>query len=215
MLYKYNKSKRYSFNFSFSDNQQAILRNTQPNINEGQRDKRPFVCVRAYMKQTSNTFHISSETTSSAKETRTGAQPMKIARVDVKWWRKKEGRQRPTPYRRECQNKRTLPPQGCFQVFKFFDAWRTIPASFFFFFLRCLSPTSQFAGRNVFREVNEEIKKRRRHTYRRELAEEAASSTVKIGIHTRKYYPRHHCQGKWIKGRAIILRPSAGKVRTK
>lgn len=151
------------------------------------------VCVRLYETDIKHFLHIIRDN-SSAKETRTGAQPMRIARVDVKRWRKKEGRQRPTPTAVNAKTKEHYPLKAVFRCSSFLmHEGRFQPLSFF---LRCLSATSLFAGRNVFREVNEEIKKRRRHTYRRELAEEAASSTVKIGIHTRKYYPRHHCQGK-------------------
>lgn len=167
------------------------------------------------MRQTANTFHILSETIIGKTDTHRGSAEipsMKIARVNIKRWRKKEVRREGNvqPLPRECQNKRTLPPQGCFQVFKFFDAWRTI-SDFFFFYGVSLQQVSLLEGKlqgSLMRGSKEKA-------HRRELAEEAASSTVKIGIHTRKYYPRHHCQGKWIKGRAIILRPSARKVRTK
>lgn len=140
---------------------------------------------------------------------------IKIARVNIKRWRKKKknwegGNGNVQPLPRECQNKRTLPPQGCFQVFKFFDAWRTISA-FYFFPGVSLQQVSLLEGMSS----GKLMRRSKRKAHRRELSEEAASSTVKIGIHTRKYYPRHHCQGKWIKGHAIILRPSARKVKTK
>lgn len=118
------------------------------------------VCV--YMRQTANTFHILSETIIGKTDTHRGSAEipsMKIARVNIKRWRKKEVRREGNvqPLPRECQNKRTLPPQGCFQVFKFFDAWRTISD---FFFLRCLSPTSQLAGRKASGKLMRRSKKK-------------------------------------------------------
>lgn len=116
------------------------------------------------MRQRTNTFHMLSETIIGKTDTHRGSAEIpsiKIARVNIKRWRKKIGRrewQRPTPTTWMPKQKNTTPSR-LFSGVQVFWCMKDDFNLFLFFFFRCLSPTSQLAGRNVFREVNEKIKK--------------------------------------------------------
>lgn len=169
------------------------------------------------MRQRANTFHMLSETIIGKTDTHRGSDEIpsiKIARVNIKRWSKKkngkEGMAKSNPYHVNAKTKEHYPLKAVFRCSSFLMHEGRFQA-FFFSPVSLLQQVSLLEGMSSGKLMS----RSKRKAHRREPSEEAASSTVKIGIHTRKYYPRHHCQGKWIKGHAIILRPSARKVKTK